>query len=129
MPLASASFASNLLKLLRIRSVILRDDRHFSASLCAGTLLASRNDVIKTHVSRRCVNSVFGYAAAVLLRNRPAYSSAMSAFNDGFKPLLLANVNSRLRRIDGYGGCAPIDTLLWGRGKGKGKEWQQESDG
>src|SRR5438874_11774580 len=38
-------------------------------------------------MTRSCINSIFGYAPAVALFNRPSYSSAMSAFNDGFKSL------------------------------------------
>ena len=53
-------------------------------SFCAGTLLTSRNDVIKAHMSESPINSIIGYAPAVLLFNRPSYSGAMSAINDGF---------------------------------------------
>jgi hypothetical protein len=51
------------------------------------------------------------------------------AFDDGFKRLRLSNVDSRLRRIDGYGGRALLDALSWSRGEGNGKERQQEGDG
>ena len=66
---------------------ILRPYRYFGDSFCGGIFLGSRSDVIKAHMTRSCINSIFGYAPAVALFNRPSYSSAMSAFNDGFKSL------------------------------------------
>jgi hypothetical protein len=76
------------------------------------------------------INSIFGYAPAVALFNRPSYSSAVSAFNDGFKRLRLSNVDSRLRRIDGYGDRVLLDTsIMHGLGHGLrcgqafGRQW------
>ena len=66
---------------------ILRPYRYFGDSFCGGIFLGSRSDVIKAHMTRSCINSIFGYAPAIALFNRPWYSSAMSAFNDGFKSL------------------------------------------
>jgi hypothetical protein len=107
--------------------VILRDHRYLSDSSCAWIGLATSNDVIDTHVSGRCINSIFRYASTILLLNSPSYSNAISTFNDGRKPLHLANVDSRLRRIDGYGDRCLLHTLArsWRERKSEG---QQQSD-
>jgi hypothetical protein len=100
---------------------------YLSDSSCAWISLASSNDVIDTHVSGRCINSIFRYASTILLLNSPSYSNAISTFNDGRKPLHLANVDSRLRRIDGYGDRCLLDTLAWSWRERK-NEGQQQSD-
>jgi hypothetical protein len=76
-----------------------------------------------------CIDSIFGYAPSVALSNRLSYSSAVSAFDDGFKRLRLSHVDSCLGRIDRYGGRHLSDALGWSRGEQNGIERQQEGDG
>src|SRR2546430_14129614 len=96
----------------------------FGDRFCGAIFLTSRNDVIKTHMAGSCINSIFGYAPTVALFNRPSYSSALSALNDGFKRLRLSHVDGRLTRIDGYGGRVLLGTLWWSRSERNGRERQ-----
>src|ERR1700732_240663 len=92
-----------------------------SESSCGRIFLASRNDVIEAHMSGSCINSIAGYPPPAALCDRPPYSGAARAFNVGFKRLRLSHVDSRLRRIDGYGGRVLLgDALSWSRGEGNG---------
>lgn len=81
-------------------SVILGHDRYFGHGSCIRILLANRNDVIRAHMARSGVGSVFGDAPAVALFNRPLGSAALRTFNDHFEGLRFSHMNGRFTWID-----------------------------
>jgi hypothetical protein len=76
------------------------DNRNLSYRSRPWTGLASRDNVVDTHDSGRCINTGVGYASTIFFLNTPSYSGAAVPFDQSGKSLHLSDVYCRLRRID-----------------------------